>query len=174
MRTMNMSSFVRRVLNDQSGQMAPTLALVLLSLLGMAGLTIDVGQAYVVRSQLQTSANAAALASAQNVYNTGALDSAIYLAKKYSAVSASSGSDAGNNVNPGLGTVHVDVTTPCLNILMPSKSGCTNDSSGNAVSPSNPNAVRIVQSATVPTTFMRVFGKAVERGDHSGCDTVDE
>jgi len=57
-------SLVRKALRDQSGQTLPFIALAMTSLLGVGGLVVDVGHAYVVRSQLQNSANAAALAAA--------------------------------------------------------------------------------------------------------------
>ncbi len=152
MRMMNVSAFVRKALNDQGGQVLPWVTLMMVSLLGMAGLTIDVGHAYVVKSQLQSSSNAAVLSAAENVYNNGATDNANYLATQYSA------GKSDMNVSAGLGTVTPTVTTPCLNMLMPSGTGCVNSASGNAVSPSAPNAVRIVQTASVPTYFMRIFG----------------
>ena len=54
-------SFARRALNDQRGQTLPFVALGMVAFVGVAGLSIDVGRAYVVRSQLQSSANAAAM-----------------------------------------------------------------------------------------------------------------
>jgi Flp pilus assembly protein TadG len=63
-------SFARRALNDQRGQTLPFVALGMVAFVGVAGLSIDVGRAYVVRSQLQSSANAAALAALPNLYNS--------------------------------------------------------------------------------------------------------
>jgi Flp pilus assembly protein TadG len=153
MRTMKVSTFVWRALKDQGGQVLPWVTVMLFVLLGMAGLTIDVGQAYVVKAQLQNSSNAAALASAQKVYNTGATDNAPYVAKQFS-------SDTGKlNDLSTVGAVTVTVTTPCLNSLTAAKTGCKNDASGNADvnNGSQPNAVRVKQTASVPTKFMRVF-----------------
>ena len=56
------SHFFGNALRSQSGQTLPFVALAMTGLLGMGGLVIDVGHAYVVRGQLQNSANAAALA----------------------------------------------------------------------------------------------------------------
>lgn len=132
-------SFFRRMFSDQRGQSAVWLIVSLTAMMGMAGITLDLGQAYVVRSQLQSSVSAAALsgASGAGMYNTGTY-SAINVATTYS------GLDPVNGSNP------VVVTTPCLNALM---SGTTCAAAGNP-----PNAVRVVQTASVPMTFMRVFG----------------
>ena len=46
------------------------------AILGIGGLLIDVGRAYVVRADLQNYANAAALAAAGNVYNSSSTSNA--------------------------------------------------------------------------------------------------
>src|ERR1035438_283163 len=66
----NCLAFVKRILNDQRGQVLPWVTGGMFAFLGMAGLTIDVGHAYVVRAALQNGTNAAALAAASNVYTT--------------------------------------------------------------------------------------------------------
>ena len=58
MKTTKMS-FVRRALNDQRGQVLPFVALATVGMLGMGGMAIDVGRAYVAHAQLQNYANAA-------------------------------------------------------------------------------------------------------------------
>jgi Flp pilus assembly protein TadG len=142
MKTTKMS-FVRRALNDQRGQVLPMVALATVGMLGMGGLSVDVGRAYVAHAQLQNYANAAVLAAAGLVYNTSSTNNATTVATLYSA-------SAGNkNVNPSLGTVTTTVSTVCLNILEPAGSSC--GSSG------EPNAVRVVQKATVNTYFMKIF-----------------
>ncbi|MGB6743186.1 MAG: pilus assembly protein TadG-related protein [Terracidiphilus sp.] len=135
--------FVRKALNDEHGQILPWLAVVLVGLLGTAGLSIDVGRAYVVRSQLQNYANAAALAAAGEVYSTSSTNNASTVATTYSAGSGD------QNVNSGLGTVTTTITTVCLNILMPNETGC----------PGAPaNAVKVSEKATMPTYFMKLAG----------------
>jgi hypothetical protein len=143
MKTINLS-FVWRALSDQRGQTLPLVAMGMLTFLGMAGLTIDVGHAYVVRSQLQSSSNAAVLAAAGSVYNTGSTSNASYVATQYSATKGSI------NYNPGMGSVNAVVSTPCLNSLL---KGTTCAKTGNVA-----NAVRITQTAAVQTLFMRMFG----------------
>jgi hypothetical protein len=138
-------SIVRRALNDQRGQVLPWVALGLVAMLGMGGLSTDVGRAYVVHAQLQNDANAAVLAAAGLVYNTSSTNNAKTEATDYS------GSSGDENANSTLGTVLTTVSTVCLNSLQPSGSTCP------ATSPP-PNAVRVTESTTVPTYFMKLFG----------------
>jgi hypothetical protein len=138
-------SFIRRVLNDQRGQVLPYVALGMVGMLGVGGLATDVGRAYVVQSQLQAYANAAALAAAGNVYNTATTNSATTVANSYSA---SSGDE---NANSYLGTVNTAVSPECLNMLMPAGSSCLTGSPA--------NAVQVTESVSVNTFFMKMFGK---------------
>jgi hypothetical protein len=143
----NRESFFRSMLNDQRGQASIWIAFSLTTLLAMAGMSMDVGHAYVVRSQVQSSVNASALsgASAAGLYNTGT-NSASNVAIRYSGL------------NPVTGAGAPTVTTPCLNLLMDGQTGCSNDSSGNASPISSANAVRVKQTASVSMFFMRLFG----------------
>jgi Flp pilus assembly protein TadG len=134
-------SFVRRVLSDQSGQVLPWVTFGMVSMLGMAGLTIDVGHAYVVRSQLQGGTNAAALAAARTVYqSTTALTNEADLF-------ASNSSDANKN-SYVTGTPTVEPI--CVQALEANGATCTSTSA--------PNAVLVTQTASVPTTFLNVVG----------------
>lgn len=137
-------SFVRRMLKDQSGQMLPFIALAMTGLLGTAGLVVDVGHAYVVRGQLQNSANAAALAAAGYVYaSDSASVNTTSMADQYSGGNGDQNSYSG-------GTVTTAVSTKCVNILMPKGATC--------VSGSAPNAVQVKQSTGVKTFFFGLFG----------------
>ena len=92
-------SFFRRAINDQRGQVLPLVAFAMIGMLGMGGLSIDVGRAYVAHAQLQNYANAAVLAAAGLVYNTSSTNNATTEANLYSA------SAGDKNVNNSLGTV---------------------------------------------------------------------
>ena len=48
----NLESFVRRALRDERGQVLPWVIFGMIGLLGMAGISVDVGKAYAVRNQL--------------------------------------------------------------------------------------------------------------------------
>jgi hypothetical protein len=139
-------SFLRRTLEDQRGQVLPMAAVVMVGVLGMGGLTIDVGRAYVLHGQLQNSTNAAALAASGEVYNASSTNNAQTYAQEYS--SSASGD---KNYDPsGFGTVTTTVTPMCLNMLMPKGSACGSGSAS--------NSVRVKQSAVLQTVFMRLFG----------------
>ena len=69
-------SFVRKALHDQRGQVLPWMALGFVGMLGMGGMSVDVGRAYVAHAQLQNYANAAVLAAAGLVYNTSSTNNA--------------------------------------------------------------------------------------------------
>jgi hypothetical protein len=136
-------SFARKALNDQRGQVLPWVALGLIGMLGMGGMSVDVGRAYVAHAQLQNYANAAVLAAAGLVYNTSSTNNATTEANLYS------GSSGDENVNNALGTVTTTVSTVCLNSLQPSGTTCPSSNPP-------PNAVRVIEKAAVPTYFMKL------------------
>lgn len=135
-------SFVQKALRDERGQILPWLAVVLVGMLGAAGLTIDVGRAYVLRGQLQNIANAAALAAAGEVYNNSSINGYQQIAGNYGP--------GGQNSNVAGGTVTPTVTGVCLNSLLPSGQTCSSGSS--------PNAIKVVEKASIPTYFMALAG----------------
>jgi hypothetical protein len=135
-------SILRRAVRDERAQVLPWTAFMILSMLGMGGLVMDVGRAYVVRAQIQNSANAAALAAAGEVFNSSSTSNATTVGTQYSA------SSGDNNANSTAVTVTTTVNTVCLNILMPRGETCASNS------PEIPNAVRVTQTAIVKTYFM--------------------
>jgi hypothetical protein len=139
------SFVVRKVLKDERGQTLPIVALLMTALLGMAGLVTDVGHAYVVRGELQNSANAAALAASGFVYDSGS--TSVNTTSMANQFNASSG---GDNTVSNLGTVNPLVQTRCVNILMPTGMTCSSTSPA--------NAVVVTNSTTVKTLFMALFG----------------
>jgi hypothetical protein len=102
---------VRRSYNEESGQVLPWIALLMVGFLGLAGLTIDVGHAYVAYDRLQASTNAAALAAAGATYNTSGA-TVTSQANLYGGDSRS----GGKNASSVLGTVQTVATPECLNI----------------------------------------------------------
>ncbi|MGB6690350.1 MAG: pilus assembly protein TadG-related protein [Terracidiphilus sp.] len=142
MKNINLS-FIRCAVKDESGQiLLPWVAIVTLSFLGITGLVTDVGRAYLAKGQLQNYANAAALAAAGNVYNTGSTDDAYAYATKYSGTS-------GDNNASGLGTVTTTVYEGCVNTLLPSGQTCS--------SSTTKNAVQVTESTTVRNYIMPIF-----------------
>jgi Putative Flp pilus-assembly TadE/G-like len=136
-------SVLRRVHNEESGQVLLWVTVGLVGFLGLAGLTVDVGRAYVAYDQLQASTNAAALAAAGATYNSSG-------ATVSSQASLYGSGTGGKNVNSSFGTVQTNATAVCLNILMPKGTTCG--------SGTTPNAVSVTQTATVSTFFLRVLG----------------
>lgn len=139
------ASFLSRLWTAESGQALPWIAGLLSVFLGVGGgLVVDLGRAYLIRGTLQNYANSMALAAAGEVYNTSNADNASTFANNYSA------SKGNENYNAGLGTVTPSVTEVCLNSLMPGGATCTVSSPA--------NAVKVSETTTIPTIFMKVFG----------------
>jgi uncharacterized membrane protein len=136
-------SLLKGAFDSQRGQIPSLVALGTVVFLGIAGVTADVGRAYVVRRHLQSSANAAALSAVGSAYNISSADGAGTVAHRYAASS-------GNlNASFSLGTVTVTVTAKCLNLLMPDKMGCPAAAA---------NAVQVKETVSVPTHTMQLFG----------------
>ena len=137
-------SILRKALLDQRGQVIPWTGFMILTILGMSGLVVDVGRAYIAHTQLQNTVNAAALAAAGSVYVNSTTNGAAAVATNYSAGSGD------ENANVGLGALSTPtVSTICLNLLEPSGSTC---STGSAA-----NAVKVTQSTTIKTFFMPII-----------------
>ena len=144
MRTKKASFFVGRIFNDQVGQVLPTVTLMLFCILGMGGLTVDVGRAYVAKRALQSASDAAALASAEDIYATN--DQSDALAKATAVFNATVLN------NPILTGAQMQSPTPvCISSLM--SNGVTCASMKYA-----PNAVKICETLSVGTWFIPVVG----------------
>ena len=141
---MIIGSFARRLFGEQHGQALLWTAAGMTAILGIGGLLVDLGRAYVVRADLQNYANAAALAAAGEVYNTSSTNNATAIATQYSTGSTD------ENYNSSLGAITPTITPKCLNMLLPSGSSCTTGSPA--------NAVQVTETATLNTFLMRVLG----------------
>jgi len=124
---------LRRGREEQDGQAIVLVALMMVVLIGAAGLVLDVGRLYLAQRQLVGAADNAALAAANRLPDTTA---AAATATAYSA------SDGDLNSIPHLSGVTTNVTTACLGGL-----------------PCNPaNAIVVTEHASVQTTFLKLFG----------------
>lgn len=132
----------RRVHSGERGYVMPLVAGGMVAFLGLAGLTIDVGHAYVFYNRLQAGTNAAALAAAQATSTS--VDLVTSEANLYGSIPGS------HNEIPGLQNVVTKSTQECLQILMPNGSSCATSKII--------NAVKVVQTASLPTYFLRLFG----------------
>jgi hypothetical protein len=137
-------ALLRKALQDESGQTLPFVALAMTALLGVCGLVVDVGHAYVVRDQLQNYANASALAAAGYVYTSNSASvNPTTMANKY-------GPGSGDFNAYTDGTVNTTVATKCVNMLMPKGTTCQTGST--------PNAVQVINNTKLNTSFMGIFG----------------
>jgi putative Flp pilus-assembly TadE/G-like protein len=119
---------------DARGQVVVFVLLSLLVFLGMAGFVVDIGYAYFAQRSLQASADAAALAGAQELPDASA---AAVVAEQYG------GEDGAKNENENVQSVTTTVTTKCL----ASAPGC------------DPvNAVVVEEAAEIDTIFAKVLG----------------
>src|SRR3954447_16692362 len=119
---------------NEAGQTLPMILVFMVCILLFAGLVIDLGQAYRTRIQLQASADAASLAGAARFPDASTANSTAY------AYSARTGS---KNSIPGVPNVAVAVQTKCSKSL-PNCVGA--------------NTVVVDETASVPTTFLRLIG----------------
>jgi hypothetical protein len=139
------SSIFSRLMAGEAGQALPWIAGIMSAFMAVGGgLAVDLGRAYIIRSDMQNYANAMALAAAGSVYNSSSANSAATEASDYSA------SKGDENYNPGLNTVTPTVTEVCLNTLMPSGETC------GTTTPAN--AVKVSESTSITTYFMKLFG----------------
>lgn len=138
-------SFLRKAIADQSGQSIVMLSLAVMSLCAMSGLTLDIGHAYFVRSQVQNAVNAAGLAAAGSIYTnpSASAKSAKDIALDYLKM----------NPIPGLQNSAVkDADTKCMDSLQSPPWKCSDNN------PVIDNAVWVKETVAVPTTFMAIFG----------------
>lgn len=133
----------RRLLSEESGQVLPMVAFIMVGLLGLSGTVIDVGHIYVSYNELVAATNAAALAGAEALPNSDAAT----IATNYSAVSGNL--NAHGNL-PGVSMVSGYPQIKCLTALTNESIPC--------VSPGNGNAIFVKQQAVIPTYFARLFG----------------
>jgi hypothetical protein len=146
------------LLREEEGQVLPWMVLLMVLFLGMAGLTVDLGHAYVAYRELQGSTDAAALAGAYAMGEIGATPATVYAAVcAYSSntdTDTSKGSKCsvvGNNGTPNL---PVDSVTPLLTcvggvpyVTVP----CGSAPVGGK------NVIQVTQTATVPTYFIQAL-----------------
>ena len=120
---------------EQGQVLVLALIFIVVVLLGMAALVIDVGYAYYAHRSLQSSADASALAGAQELPDAGRAES---IANSYG------GQDGGKNAHNNIPGVTTTVSTKCINSIP----GC------------DPvNAVVVTErAARVPTIFAKLLG----------------
>ena len=135
---------LNRLRRDRRGSVAVMLAGGLVLFVGLGAFVVDIGYLYHVRRVMQTSADMAALAGAQDI-NSGSGGQAISTAVSYSGVSGN------RNASPG------------LNITMASGYPALRCFSSTGISCSGPdaaNGIIVKQQSQVPTFFAKIFGNS--------------
>ena len=133
----------RKVWKNEDGQILPWMVLLVILFLGMAGLTLDLGHAYVCYRELQASTDAAALAGGYALSLSTATDRSVD-----TAVSNASSVTGGQNANINLPSAAETPSLECLATVTSMGINCS-------ASPTGDNAIQVVQSAVVPTYFIR-------------------
>jgi Flp pilus assembly protein TadG len=120
----------------ERGQILPVVALALVALLGISAFAIDVGYAYYAKRQLQSAADAAALAGAQDLPSV-------------TTAKATAASYASANTPVNLASVAYTYTTSCTATALAGV-GCS--------AATNPNNLTVTATASTNTWFAKIFG----------------
>jgi Flp pilus assembly protein TadG len=134
---------LHRLWRDESGQMLPLMALMLVALLAMSGLVLDVGRVFFAQRTLQASCDAAALAGATTLPNTNA----VAVATNYSSI------QGGLNARTAVMGATILGGYPkvlCLTTLQAQGEAC--------VAPAYGNAIAVKQQMTLPLYFLKLVG----------------
>ena len=108
---LNSGSLIVRFFRDQSAQMLPIMAFLVVVFMSIAAFSVSVGSTYIQQHELQNSANAAALAGAQALPdNTAATNAA-------NAYSSQSGDNNSNSYMPGATMASNYPKLECLSTL---------------------------------------------------------
>lgn len=137
---MAMMSFLRRAGADKRGSVAIIVAIAMIALMGVAAVVIDISYVYNVRRQLQNATDQSALAGAAQIYQSAGVSTA----NSYSATTGN------KNVAPGF-TVTMVSGYPMVRCLTSLGLPCAGSPAGNAIT--------VMQTATIPTFFARIFGQ---------------
>lgn len=138
----------------EHGQVLPFTALILVILIGFAGLVVDVGRAYVAQRQLQNAVDAAALAAAQNLPKAPTAQDA---AVSYSGLNT--GATIGKNELTGYGVTASQ--SPIVTFSCTPNATCSTDAdpSDKQCGPQTQgcNTVSVKEQASVSTTLAHLF-----------------
>ena len=141
-----------KVARNEHGQIFPFVAVLMTFFLCMCGFVIDIGRVYISYQQLLASTDAAALAGGQAL---GAANSTVAQVKTtvstYASASVNSQTGVVTGVNPSGNMTNLAVSTYL---------GCMTGLSPNipCYGAGSYNAVKVVQTASLPMTFANFFG----------------
>ena len=141
---LNRESRLYRLFKDDRGQTLAMMSILLIGFLGTAALSVDLGRAFYGYRELQASTNAAALAGAHILPNSGS-------AAKATSFSSLSGN---SNAQANMSNVTMVSGYPKLECL-----GSLSNQGMSCVAPANANAVQVQQQMVVNLIFAPIFGK---------------
>lgn len=134
-----------RALKSENGQALPWMLFLAGLSFGAAGLTIDLGHAYISYRQLQTSTDAAAMAGAYAMILPGAKTSTV------NAFVSNFGSTSGAaNATPNLPSPTIAIHYACLPVSALVTADCSGSGTGY-------NVIQVTQHSTVPTYFIKAL-----------------
>ena len=138
---------LQKIYRDESGQMLPWIVMLMVLFIGMAGLTLDLGHAYICYRELQASTDAAALAGAYAM----TLPTATVANVTTAVQNANSQGPGGANMNINLPQAAVTPHFACVPYVtttfgVPCTAGVMGD-----------NAIQVTQTAVIPTMFIRIL-----------------
>ena len=142
-----MGSFLRQLWRGEDGVVAVIAALSMVMLFGFAAISVDVANLIYVKSNLQASANVAALAGGQNIPSGTATTTAI-----------SYGAQSGQKNFFSAQTVTTTPTLKCLTALQNLNGAGLGIPCLTYGSQAAANAIAVTQTAVVPTFFAGVLG----------------
>ncbi len=141
----NKHSKVIRGFKDERGQILPWMMLLSGVIFGVAGVTVDIGHAFVCYRQLQSSTDAAALAGAYAMSQPGATQTSVK-----NQVTLFSSATGGANAKPSLPSANVATTFKCITDSGMAAAPCAASGTGS-------NVIQVTQHATVPTYFVQML-----------------
>ncbi len=138
-------SSVSRFLRGEQGQIIWWLPLMIIVFFGMAGLTVDLGRAYVAYRELQASTDAAALAGAYALTTATTTTAADTIVHQYGSETGQA--NASNNLPAAkLTTSYSCITDNTAMVPVP----CT-------AYPTKMNVIQVMQTSTVPMYFIKTL-----------------
>jgi hypothetical protein len=151
---MPIKSPLSRLVKDESGQIIPWLVFLSILIIGAAGLTLDLGHAYICYRKLQGSTDAAALAGAYYMTLNGETQAEV--SSEVTAYSSTPGTGA--NQSPNLPQANITTTSyKCITDSPLVTIQCTAFNTATTGSPNGDNVIVVTQTAVVPTYFIRVL-----------------
>jgi len=146
--------FTPRVWKDEQGQVLPWVALMSVLFLGMAGLSVDLGHAYVCYRELQTSTDAATLAGAYAMtLGSATSDSVQSEVYAFSSLASGAGTTSGMGANANSNLLNVQVPTVSLSCVTNSNYVSVPCAASNT----NDNVIQVTQTAQVPMYFIQAI-----------------